>query len=85
MANGLYFKNSELYGKIRLETRNDTRILEALVDTGAFKTLIPESICRELNLPRVAAKNVWGICPTSTTVNIYLVDVFFWITKLLIR
>lgn len=77
MVNGLYFRDSVLYGEIRLETENKSRNLEALIDTGAFKTLVPELICRDLNLFRIDTKNVWGICPTPTRVNIYLVKVYF--------
>lgn len=77
MVNGLYFKNLELYGEIRLETKENFEILEALIDTGAFKTLVPESTCKLLKLPRVEIKKIWGICPTPIEVNIYLVDVYF--------
>ncbi|NVM04480.1 MAG: hypothetical protein HWN67_19310 [Candidatus Helarchaeota archaeon] len=77
MVNGLYFKDLEIYGKIKLETKDNSETLEALIDTGAFKTLVPESTCEMLKLPRVEIKKVWGICPTPVEVNIYLVDVYF--------
>lgn len=77
MVNGLYFKDLELFGKIRLETKDNSEILEALIDTGAFKTLVPESTCKMLKLPRVEIKKVWGICPTPVEVNIYFVEVYF--------
>lgn len=84
MANGIYFKNSELYGKIRVENGSSSIILEALIDTGAFKSLIPEKTCKNLNLTRIETKKVWGICPTSINVNIYLAKVYFldsWVTN----
>ena len=84
MADGLYFKDSELYGKIRVENENHSIILDALVDTGAFKTLIPEKVCKDLNLTHIETKKVWGICPTSVNVNIYLAKVYFldkWVTN----
>ncbi len=77
MVDGFYFKNSELYGKIKIENENKSIILDALVDTGAFKTLIPETACKNLNLILVETKHVWGICPTPIKVNIYLAKVYF--------
>ena len=77
MVNGLFFKNSTIYGKIRIENENNSITLDALVDTGAFKTLIPEIICKNLNLIHIETKKVWGICPTPVKVNIYLAKVYF--------
>jgi len=80
----LYFKDSEIYGKIKVINEEKSIILEALIDTGAFKTLIPESICKELSLIQVEIKPVWGICPTPIKVNIYLAKVYF-LEKLVIN
>ncbi len=52
-------------------------ILEALIDTGAFKTLIPEIICKDLNLIHIETKKVMGMCPTPIKVNIHLAKVYF--------
>lgn len=84
MVNGIYFKNSELCGKIRLENGNSSITLDALIDTSAFKSLVPEKICKDLNLIRIETKKVWGICPTPVNVNIYFAKVYFldgWVTN----
>ncbi|MHC1592377.1 MAG: pepsin/retropepsin-like aspartic protease family protein [Candidatus Helarchaeales archaeon] len=77
MVDGVYFRGNEIYGKIELESGTKRRILEGLIDTGAFKTLVPESICKALELPIVEIKTVTGICSTPLKVNIYFVKVYF--------
>ena len=48
----------------------------AIIDTGAYKTMIPESECESLGLEKIEEREVLGICPVPTTVSIYRADVF---------
>lgn len=47
------------------------------LDTGAYKTLIPETSCKNMKLERIEEREVIGICQKPVIVSIYKADVFF--------
>lgn len=77
MADGLTVIEDKVYITILVKSPVGEEEFNALLDTGAYKTLIPETDCKNLKLEKIEEREVIGICQKPVMVYIYKADVFF--------
>ena len=68
------FANNTPIAEIKVKGPLGEKMIEATIDTGAFKSLIPLEICHDLGLHLKEEREVRGVCEKPVKVKIKMIN-----------